>query len=106
MSTFASGRRRRVTTFHPTKCARSYSKEMRWTTLLNRFCWARLLISSRRMLASNECKKQLLKKKIHERIGRKSVAGADSDGRGADWPRRAKLRCLLCANQGWERIQR
>src|SRR5882724_3356304 len=79
---------------------------MRWMTLLNRFCWARLLISSRRMLASNQRNKPLLKKKNHECIGRKSIAGADSDGRGADWPRRAQLRYLLATAQGPDRFHR
>src|SRR5207244_7564119 len=106
MSIFESGRRRHVTTFRPTKCARSYSKKISWTTLLNRFCWARLLIASRRMLASYQRNKPLLKKKNHECIGRKSVAGADSDGRGADWPRRAQLRYLLATAQGPDRFHR
>src|SRR6266478_5333627 len=66
-------------------------------TLLNRFCWARLLISSRRMLASNQRNNPLLEKQNHECIGRKSVAGVDSDGRGADWPWRTQLRYLLAA---------
>src|SRR6266436_1765306 len=73
-------------------------------TLLNRFCWARLLISLRRMLAFNQRKKPLLKKQNHECIGRKSVTVADSDGRGADWAWRTQLRYLLAATQGPDRF--
>src|SRR5207244_12476664 len=86
--------------------ARNCSKEMRWMAEPNRFCWARLLISSRRMLASNQLKKTLLKKKNHERIRRKCFAGADSDGGGADWPWRTQLRYLLATAQGPDRFHR
>ena len=38
-------RKRRDITFHRKKCARNCSNTMVWTRSLNRYCWARLLIS-------------------------------------------------------------
>src|SRR5262249_27995575 len=105
-SIFASGRRQQATTFRPTRCAKNCRKKTRCMTSLNSFCWARLLISSGRMLASSQHKNPLLKKKKHERIGRKCFAGVDPDGCGADWPGRAQLRYLFAVAQGPHRLYR
>src|SRR5262245_31460321 len=86
------------------KCARNWRNMMVWTRSPNRFCWVRLLISLRRMLASRQRKNPLLKKKNHECIERKSFPGADSDGRGADGPGRAQLRYLFATTQGSHRF--
>src|SRR6266568_3461183 len=58
------------------------------------------------MLASSQQKNPLLKKKKHERIGRKCFTGADPDGRGANWPGRAQLRYLFAVAQGPHRFYR
>jgi len=51
------------------------------------------------MLASRQAQEPLLKKENHEYIERKSFPGADSYGRGADWPGRAQLRYLFATAQ-------
>src|SRR5947207_732534 len=73
------------------KSAKNFRSTMVWKHSRNRYCWVRLLIFLRQMLASRQRKNPLLKKKNHECIEPKSFPGADSDGRGADGPARARF---------------